>query len=186
MSNQEHYHWLLLAIASGNCRKWNFWRMEHPGVLPSLMALELGETKLPYINFSRSDLRYGNLSGTNLYRANMQRANLSGANLSNACLREADLSRAHLCHANLINADLQGANLSGADLTDARLPGAKLTGANLTNTKIDTDAIAAEIHGGAGVSLLERAALRLLKPRIRGKFKFPASSGRLDDLEKPR
>ena len=176
MAYQEHYQWLLLAIASGNCRKWNYWRMDNPGILPNLMAIELGEIGLPHINLSKADLSYGNFRGTNLYRANLQRANLSGANLSNTNLREADLSGAYLRNANLTNADLQGANLSEADLIDARLADANLAGTNLRNIKIGQGSIDVEVHREAGVNLLERAALRLLKPRVRRKFKFPAAS----------
>ncbi len=177
MANQEHYRWLMLAIASGNCRKWNFWRLDHPAVLPNLIAIELGNIKLPHINLSRADLSYGNFSGTNLYRANLQRSNLSGADLSSTNLREADLRGACLRHANLKDADLYCANLSGADLTDARLADADITGANFTNAKLGKDSINAAVQRGAGVSLLERTALRLLKPRVRGKFKLPAASG---------
>jgi uncharacterized protein YjbI with pentapeptide repeats len=176
MANREHYQWLMLAIASGNCRKWNYWRLDHPAVLPNLIAIELGEIRLPHINLSRADLSYGNFSGSDLYRANLQRANLSGANLSGTHLREADLSGACLRHANLKNADLFGANLCGADLTDARLADADLTGANMANVTIGKGAIDAAVQRGTGVSLLERAALRLLKPRVRGRFRFPAAS----------
>jgi uncharacterized protein YjbI with pentapeptide repeats len=176
MANQEHYRWLMLAVASGNCRKWNDWRIDHPGVLLSLIAIEFAGISLPYINLSRTDLSYGNFSGTNFYRANLQNAALTGANLSNANLRKADLSGSCLRYANLMNADLQYANLSGADLTDARLAGANLTGANLRDIKLGKDSINAEVQRGTGVSLLERAALHLLGPRIRGKSKHPADS----------
>lgn len=183
IANQEHYQWLMLAIASGNCRKWNYWRLDHPAVLPNLIAIELGEIRLPHINLSRADLSYGNFCGTDLYRANLQRANLSGANLSNSNLREADLSGACLRHANLKDADLYCANLSGADLTDARLGDADLTGANLANAKLGKDSMDATVQRGAGVSLLERAALRLFKPRIRGRFRFPAASSATFDMD---
>jgi uncharacterized protein YjbI with pentapeptide repeats len=176
MADREHYQWLMLAIASGDCRKWNYWRLDHPAVLPNLIAIELGEIKLPHINLSRADLSYGNFSGTDLYRANLRRANLSGANLSNTHLREADLSGACLRQANLKNADLFCANLSGADLTNARLADADLTGANLANIKIGEGLINAAVKRGEGVSLLEKAALRLLKPRVRGRSRVSAAS----------
>ena len=177
MAKEEHYRWLMLAIASGNCRKWNDWRIDHAGVLPSLIAIDLGAISLPYINLSRTDLRYGNFSRTNLYRANLQKANLSGANLSSANLRKADLSGSLLRYANMTNADLQGANLMEADLTEARLAGANLAGAYLRNVKLGTGSIDAEVQSGTGVSLFERASLHLLKPGIRGKFRRPDDPG---------
>ena len=53
----------------------------------------------------RADLRYANLSYTNLYNANLSNANLSYTNLYNANLSNADLSNASLRNANLSNAD---------------------------------------------------------------------------------
>jgi hypothetical protein len=42
----------MLAVASGNCREWNAWRIDHPGVLLSLISIEFGEISLPYINLN--------------------------------------------------------------------------------------------------------------------------------------
>ena len=185
MSDQDHYSCLLLAIVSGNSRDWNFWRIDHPAVLPSLMAIELSEISLPYINLSRADLSYSNFSGTNLFHANLQKADLTGANLSGTNLRNADLTGAILRHANLTNADLQRASLTGADLSGARLGDANLTGARLKDIKLGKGSITAEAQRGASVSLLEKAALRLSKPRIRGKFKpFPSSGVPVDSDER--
>jgi uncharacterized protein YjbI with pentapeptide repeats len=169
MSNREHYQMLLPAIASGNCRKWNYWRIDHPGVLPNLMAVELGEVKLPYIDLSRADLSRANLCGTKLFHANLRRADFNRATLQNADLREADLSGAYLRQANLKNADLRRANLNGADLTGAHLEGADLTGASLRGTRFSDSVATEEIHWGTAVSRLEKAALRLLKSGTSGK-----------------
>ena len=69
----------------------------------------------------RADLRYANLSYTNLYNANLSNANLSYTNLYNANLSNADLSNASLRNANLSNADLSNARLCYADLSNAKL-----------------------------------------------------------------
>ena len=184
MANHEHYRWLLPAIASGNCRNWNFWRIDNPELLPSLIAVELGELNLPFIDLSRADLRHSNLSGTNLFHSNLQRADLSRANLRNAYLREADLSGAYLRDTNLTNADLRDANLTGADLTGARLAGVDMTGANLKNIKLGNRSTVAEAQFGEGVSLLERAALCLTKFKLHEKTKRPAAAKCPADVEK--
>lgn len=72
----------------------------------------------------RANLRWAELSLTNLYRANLSGADLRGANL-----RWALLSRANLKGADLRGADLIRANLSGADLCQADLRWADLRGA---------------------------------------------------------
>jgi uncharacterized protein YjbI with pentapeptide repeats len=183
MPNQEHYRMLLPAIASGNCRKWNYWRIDHPQILPNLMAVELSEVKLPYINLSKADLSRANLCGTKLFHANLRKADFSRAILQNADLREADLSGAYLREANLVDADLRHANLNGADLTGARLEGADLTGASLRGARFSDSVATEKIHWNTGVSRFERAALRLLKPRLR-KTRFPGFAASSSSLGK--
>jgi hypothetical protein len=171
MPNREHYQMLLPAIASGNCRKWNYWRIDNPGILPNLMAVELGEVNLPYIDFSRTDLSRANLRGTNLFHANLRKADLNRATLQNADLRKADLSDAYLGQANLTDADLRRANLNGADLRGAKLKGADLRGAFLRGTRFSDSLRYEEIHWDVGVSRLEKAALHLLKSRASRRVK---------------
>ena len=78
-----------------------------------------------------ADLRYADLSDTNLSDANLRYADLSDANLRGADLRYADLSDANLRYADLRYASLCHTNLKGADLSDADLSDADLSGANL-------------------------------------------------------
>ena len=73
-----------------------------------------------------ADLRYADLSDTNLSDANLRYADLSDANLRGADLRYADLSDANLRYADLRYASLCHTNLKGADLSDADLSGANL------------------------------------------------------------
>jgi len=166
MANRQHLPLLFHAIASGDCRAWNDWRIDHPRFLPQLLALELWEVNLPFINLSRSDLRATALREANLYHANLEKSDLSLAVLENANLREANMRGAKLYRTNLRGADLRRANLRGADLRGADLTGARLKNAVLTDALIDADALehTADLLEG-GVSRLERIALKLSKPK---------------------
>ena len=62
--------------------------------------------------------------------------NLKYVNLSLSDLSEANLMRANLMCANLTDTDLTGANLMCANLSDVDLTGADLTGANLTGAYV--------------------------------------------------
>jgi len=71
-------------------------------------------------------------------KADLRRANLIGANLRYADLSDTDLSGANLRYANLIGAnlrfaDLSDTDLSGADLRNVNLSCAELSGVNLSN-----------------------------------------------------
>jgi hypothetical protein len=162
MTNKEHVLLLYRAIASGDCRVWNNWRIDHPEFLPQLSAVELWNLNTPLLNLSRSTLIGANFSNARLYRANLECSDLRLANLKNANLREANLQNANLLRANLEGADLRKANLSGADLRKARLSGALLSDANLTDTIFDSDAhMELKWSREAYVSRLERIALQL-------------------------
>ncbi len=184
MANHEHFERLLPAIASGNCRTWNYWRIDNPGILPNLMAVELGGVSLPFADLSNSDLSRANLNGTNLFHANLRKADLDRTSLKNANLKEADLSNACLRQANLTDADLRRANLSSADLTGADLTGADLTGANLKGIKLTDTLIDAEALSASGVSRLEKAALMLLKRKKRNQAQRATSNPNSSRLRK--
>ena len=77
------------------------------------------------------DLRYADLSNTNLSNIDLSDTRLRGINLSDADFSGADFSDADLRGANLSGADFSGAFLMGADLAHADLRGANLSGANL-------------------------------------------------------
>jgi uncharacterized protein YjbI with pentapeptide repeats len=175
MVNREHFLLLFRSIASGNCRAWNNWRIEHREFKPYLVGLELWDVKLPHLNLSRGDLRLANLRGINFYRANMENSDLSMAVLEAANLREANLRGAKLFYANLKDADLRGANLAGADLRQANLKGALLQDAKLTGALMDPGALeqTEDLYAGSEVSRLEKIALRLSKRRAAKRI-YPA------------
>jgi len=159
MANREHILLLVKAIASGDCRIWNNWRIDHSAFLPQLSAVELRHINISFINLSRSALIGADFSDATLYRANLERADLRMSTMRNANLREANLQNSNLLRANLQGADLRKANLIGADLRQANLSGALLTDANLKGTIFDADALA-EMESMC-VGRLERIALQL-------------------------
>jgi uncharacterized protein YjbI with pentapeptide repeats len=63
---------------------------------------------LTHSEFIQADLRYSNLSDSDLTWVILIEADLRGANLRNACLKNCCLN----------GADLRGADLEGADLED--------------------------------------------------------------------
>jgi uncharacterized protein YjbI with pentapeptide repeats len=162
MEGREHLLLLFRSIALGNCRAWNDWRIENPGLSPKLMGLELWEMNLPFLNLSRSDLRLANLHNVNLFRANIEQSDLSMAILKNVDFREANLKGSKLYHANLRGSDLRHADLSGADLRQATLIGSRIDGADLTGAIFDEDALNQTADfGGEGVGPIEKLALRI-------------------------
>jgi uncharacterized protein YjbI with pentapeptide repeats len=185
MANKEHMLLLLRSIASGDCRVWNNWRIDHPAFLPQLAASELWQVNLSFINLSRSDLKLTSLSEANLYRANLEDSDLRMANLKNANLREANLQNSNLFHANLSGADLRHANLRSADLRQADLTGAILEGANLIDARFDPDTAAQLERLCEGcVSPLEKIALRLSKHRKSKRMPLVSDSARLSSSNK--
>ena len=166
MTNKEHMLILLRSVASGNCRLWNDWRIEHPTFLPQLSASELWQVDLSFINLSRADLKMANLSEVNFYRANLSDSDLRMAVLKNANLREANLQNTNLSHANLSGADFRNANLMGADLRWTDLTDVKMRDANLRGAIFDPKALdRVEDLFARSVGRLERLALRLSRSR---------------------
>ncbi|MGK7907407.1 MAG: pentapeptide repeat-containing protein [Synechococcus sp.] len=82
--------------------------------------------------FQWADLKYSEISNSNLSQIELQGANLEHANLKNVNLQDANLVRANLSEASLQNNNLQGVNLKQALLKGADLAGTNLQDANLT------------------------------------------------------
>jgi len=80
--------------------------------------------------YSSADLRYSNLSFSNLQGAKLVQVNLSYSNISMADLSEANLYLAEVDEANLF-----GANFSNANLTGTSLDGANLQEVDFRNSK---------------------------------------------------
>jgi uncharacterized protein YjbI with pentapeptide repeats len=94
-------------------------------------TLDLQKRDLRFSDLSRSNLTKADLRGARLQKADLSYAHLEGANLEAAKLQEAKLIRTKLQGANLKSAQLQGAelaivNLQGAFVVDAGLEGANL------------------------------------------------------------
>ncbi len=83
------------------------------------------------------DLKYLELTSTNLREANLVSGYFDRVKLNNSILIKADLRQANLNYANLINANLTEANLSDAKLDRANLIQANLTNANLSSTNLN-------------------------------------------------
>ncbi len=97
---------------------------------------------LKFINLSHSNLNEVNLPAANLERADLIEANMEKINLSDAVLKRANLTKANLRNSELLSADLTntklfGADLSEADLTEAVLWGTKFEDANLKGIILD-------------------------------------------------
>ena len=89
----------------------------------------------------RADLRYSNLSGSDLSYSNLSYSNLSGSdlsysNLSYSDLSGSDLSYSNLIGSNLIGSNLIGSNLSGSDLSYSNLSYSNLIGSNLIGSNL--------------------------------------------------
>lgn len=98
----------------------------------------LSDTDLSDADLSNADLRYANLSGIDLIDTNLSGADLRYADLCCANLSKADLNGADLRNANLSNARLSSANLSGSYLRNANLSGVCLSKTNLSNTNLSS------------------------------------------------
>jgi len=100
----------------------------------SLIRVDFSGKDLRDAEFTKANLRQGNLShadlrGVSFFAANLEEANLEGANLSGATL---DLARFN--RANLTNAILEGAFVA-----NARFAGAIITGADFTDVLLRSD-----------------------------------------------
>ena len=97
---------------------------------------DLRYTDLSGTDLTDVDLRYANLRGTDLRYADLRYANLSDADLRYADLRYADLWNANLRYVNLSDADLRNTDLSDTDLSGANLRNANLRNTNLRNANL--------------------------------------------------
>ena len=103
----------------------------------NLSGVNLSGTLLHGAEFVETDLRGTNLSGSELHGANLSNADLRGANLSEATLSGANLSEADLRGVNLSGAKLHGVDLSKSDLSGANLRGSELAGVKFIETILD-------------------------------------------------
>jgi len=106
-----------------------------------LSYTDLSDTDLRYADLSNAGLRYADLSNADMSNAGLRyadlgNADLSGADLRHANLRNAGLSGADLRHANLRNADLRYTDLRNAGLRYADLGNADLSGADLRHADL--------------------------------------------------
>ena len=156
MAIPQHLEVLKQGVAA-----WNKWREDNPGEEPDLAGANLSKADLKQANFRETDLRWAdltrsNLSGAYLNRADLRRANLSQAVFKKATLSEANLSETYLSGADFREADLKKAffirsDLSSVDLSKsdcqradfrwaylikARFNGANLGGANLIEANL--------------------------------------------------
>ena len=116
------------------------WQLSGTGYLigpgADLTGADLRFENLTNSNLSGANLTSAKLNGSNLTNSNLSGANLTSAKLNGLDLTGANLDGANLKYANLTGADLSDANLTGADLTYVNLTGADLTGADLTNATL--------------------------------------------------
>jgi len=108
----------------------------------SLRGIELPDSDLPYIDFSKSDL-----TGVVFYGANLEYADFRNAILDEVDFREANLKGARFNKASAKRADFRGAYFEDTDFSKANLEDAKIekgaeencnfSGANLTGTSLD-------------------------------------------------
>lgn len=97
---------------------------------------DFSRSVMPYANFEKAKLKFGDLTAADLQGVRMLEAQLQGADLRGAQLQGAILQEAQLQSADLQGAQLQGANLSGAQLQGTVLNYAELQGANLSRAKL--------------------------------------------------
>ena len=122
-------------------------------------------------NLQHTNLKFYDLSNTNLERANLSRTDLTGANLFNANLKNAylilsNLSGANLSGANLEGtdfgrADLSGSNLSNAFLFNASLDQANIRGSNLDNIFADTYGAKTPLNQLGNISVLDASTITI-------------------------
>lgn len=164
-------------------------RLTDDGESADTPVLDLSQTDLRRLQFSKASLAGANLREANLSRANLEgaylgeaifgfhnfaaAADLRGANFSGAILSranftgadlvESDLSGALLWETKLSRARLQRANLGRASLRGADLSWAGLEGANLTGAFLD----AADLRG-AKLTRADLTEARLVDTNLSG------------------
>jgi hypothetical protein len=143
MANLRH-----LKILRKGVGYWNYWRRDHPDVLPDLRQANLCGADLGWATLKRpfprnratlrdySDPRYSKDVRQSLFRVNLSAVDLRGADLRRANLECADLRRANLIDASLAQAGLEHANLSGADLSGTTLFSTELVSADLSSVTL--------------------------------------------------
>jgi len=88
-------------------------------------------------NFQGLDLRYANLRYANLTNSDLSDADLRYADLSNANLANSDLSNSDMSYANCYNANFRYVNFRGANLKETNFYNANLYDANLRHTNLE-------------------------------------------------
>ena len=97
MANLEQVERLKQSVTG-----WNAWRQENPDVQPDLVGTNLNGADMRYANLSHTDLSSARLRG-----AKLSYANLNYVKLSSAKLHEADLNHALFWGTTLLNIDLR-------------------------------------------------------------------------------
>ena len=105
-------------------------------------------------NFAGLDLRYANLRYANLTNSDLSDADLRYADLSNANLANSDLSNSDMSYANCYNANFRYVNFRGANLKETNFYNANLYDANLRHTNLEKTSfrfanLASSTFGGA-------------------------------------
>jgi Pentapeptide repeats (8 copies) len=118
-----------LTILNQGITAWNTWRELYPEIWPDLDGINLSDSNLAGINFSKTTFQKSVLQHTNLEGANLNEAIFIGADLSGANLKGANLSKA-----SLTDTILRATDFSGANLNRANLYGAILIYTNMTNS----------------------------------------------------
>ncbi len=137
MANPEH-----LSTLKEGLEKWNRWRRGNPDLAPDLSAVDLGSSDLRWFNLSgtnlrrahlrKADLSWAQLSGANLGLSDLEESNLSEATLTDATFREAYCKSANFRSSSLIRATFTGTYLRGADLSAALLNGTTFAASDLS------------------------------------------------------
>lgn len=115
-----------VAILEKGVDAWNTWRLENSEAQVDLSGLQLSESYLPGINFSRANLRDADIAYGSFANSNFNGADMSRVEARNATFMDADLRGAILCDATLADADMRKARMSGANLTSINLNKANL------------------------------------------------------------
>jgi len=120
-----------------------------------------------------SDLRYSNLSGSDLSYSNLRGLNLRGSNLSYSNLRGLNLSGSDLSYSNLIGSVLSGSVLSGSDLSGSNLRysnlrGSDLSGSDLSGSDLRGSVLNWRSHALVGEILRRHAGKDPAKRKIAG------------------
>ena len=151
-------------------------------------SLNLISADLRYGDLSRSDLsdaylRNADFSNGYLATANMSRGLLRGADLSNSKLWFADLSDAELDETNMKYAQIWNANLSGSSLRNTDLSDTQLWGIDFSNAKLwGTNLSGAELYNPRSPRGHESPALGLTQVQLDEARADPDNPPKLDGI----